>query len=49
MAQGMRQGILGTVLGFEPKIKGNDVAKEVADCVAGKANSRILLLSLLSV
>lgn len=31
MAQGMRQGILETVLGLEPKMKGNEVAKEVAD------------------
>ena len=40
----MRQGILDTVLGFEPNMKGNDVANEVADWVAGKANSSILLL-----
>lgn len=40
----MRQGILETVLGLDPKMKGNDVANEVADCVAGKANSRMLLL-----
>ena len=44
MAQGMRQGILETFLRLVPKMKGKDVAKEVADCVAGKANSRILLL-----
>ena len=40
----MRQGILETVLRFEPKMKGNDVANEVADWVAGKANSSMLLL-----
>ena len=31
MAQGMRQGILETFFGLVPKMKGNDVAKEVAD------------------
>ena len=40
----MRHGILGTVLGFEPKMKGKEVAKDVADWVAGKANSSMLLL-----
>lgn len=40
----MRHGILLTVLELEPKMKGNDEANEVADWVAGKANSRILLL-----
>lgn len=40
----MRQGILETVLGLEPNMKGKDVANEVADCVAGKANSSMLLL-----
>ena len=40
----MRQGILEAVLTFEPKMKGKDVANEVADWVAGKANSSILLL-----
>ena len=29
---------------FEPKMKGNEVANEVADWVAGKANSNMLLL-----
>lgn len=29
---------------FEPKMKGKDVANEVADWVAGKANSSMLLL-----
>lgn len=29
---------------FEPKMKGNEVANEVADWVAGKANSSMLLL-----
>ena len=41
----MRQAILLTALGFDPKMKGNDEAKEVADWVAGNANSRILFLS----
>lgn len=44
MAQGIRQGIFETVLVFEPKMKGNEVANEVADWVAGKANSSMLLL-----
>lgn len=41
----MRHAILLTVLGFDPKMKGNDEANEVADWVAGNANSRILFLS----
>lgn len=45
MAQGMRHGTLATVLGLDPKMKGKEVANEVADCVAGNANSRMLLLS----
>ena len=40
----MRHAILLTVLGFDPKMKGNDEANEVADWVAGNANSRILFL-----
>ena len=40
----MRHGILLTVLGFDPKMKGNDEANEDADWVAGNANSRILFL-----
>lgn len=44
MAQVIRQGILVIFLGLEPNMKGNDVANEVADCVAGKANSSMLLL-----
>ena len=41
----MRHAILLTVLGFDPKMKGNDEANEVADWVAGNANSRILFLA----
>ncbi len=37
-----------TFLELEPKMKGNEVANEVADCVAGKANSSMLLLSILA-
>lgn len=44
MAQGIRQGILATSLGEGPKMKGKEVAKAVADCMAGKANSAMLLL-----
>ena len=44
MAQGIRHGILETVLVAGPKMKGKEVAKAVADCMAGKANSAILLL-----
>ncbi len=44
MAQVIRQGMLVIFLGLEPNMKGNDVANEVADCVAGKANSSMLLL-----
>ena len=40
----MRHAILLTILGFDPKMKGNDEANEVADWVAGNANSRILFL-----
>ena len=31
MAQGIKQGILEAVSGLEPKMKGNEVAKEAAD------------------
>lgn len=44
MAQGMRQGILDTFLGSGPKTNGKLVAKPAADCMAGKANSAMLLL-----
>ena len=44
IAQGMRQGIRNVFLGSLPKMKGKEVAKAVADCVAGNANSNILLL-----
>ena len=41
----MRHAILLTALGFDPKMKGNDEANEVADWVAGNANSRMLFLA----
>ena len=44
MAHGMRQGILETFLGSVPKMNGKLVAKAAADCMAGKANSAMLLL-----
>lgn len=44
MAHGMRQGTLATFFASWPKIKGKLVAKAVADCMAGKLNSAILLL-----
>ena len=44
MAQGIKQGIFATFLASVPNIKGKDVANAVADCMAGKANSAILLL-----
>ena len=40
----MRHGILATFFLSGPKMKGNEVAKAVADCMAGKPNSAILLL-----
>lgn len=48
MAQGIRHGILQTVLRLEPKMKGKDVANEAADCMAGKENSAMLLLRVVS-
>lgn len=48
MAQGIRQGILHTFFASGPKMKGKLVAKAVADCMAGKANSAMLLLYNLS-
>lgn len=44
MAHGMRQGIFETFLASVPKMKGKLVAKAVADCIAGKLNSAMLLL-----
>lgn len=44
MAQGIRQGILDTFLESGPKTNGKLVAKPAADCMAGKANSAMLLL-----
>ena len=46
MAQGMRQGILATCLVLVPKMKGKEVANAVADCMAGKPNSAMLLLGM---
>lgn len=44
MAQGIRHGILLTALRLWPNMKGNEEANEVADWVAGKPNSPMLLL-----
>ena len=44
MAHGIKQGILATSLGEGPKMKGKEVAKAVADCMAGKKNSAMLFL-----
>lgn len=44
MAHGIKHGILDTFFASLPKMNGNDLANEVADWIAGKANSRMLLL-----
>ena len=44
MAQGIRQGTEAAFFLFEPKMCGKLVAKEVADWMAGKNSSPMLLL-----
>ena len=46
MAQGIKHGIFSTFFRSVPKMKGNEVANEGADCTAGKPNSAMLLESL---
>ena len=49
MAHGIRQGTFATFFTSVPKMKGKLVAKAVADCMAGKPNSAILLLSTINI